>query len=255
MLTLSLLDGSGRDYPLEDGAELTVGAAPHCSVRLGALDVSRSHALLTCRRGKVIVLDLGSTNGTFVNGRRVKEGELVAGDQLRFSSVAAQILEASAGTPDEAGAESAEREESTSGNVPALLENSLHSLLTRWAVAGKSAQLALVDWLVTSRGVAGAAVLDNVDGVVGVVAAEGQLTGVLEDPRCVQLVNGGDTGTVAPEGIHLTFGGRDALALRAHDSPWILLVPGQAMPDGGELALIVRLSAVARRLDSAPSQR
>ena len=85
MLELILLDSSGRRFPLEEGTELMVGVASHCSVRLCAPDVSRAHALLTSRNGRTIVLDLGSTNGTFVNGKRIKETELAAGDLLRFS--------------------------------------------------------------------------------------------------------------------------------------------------------------------------
>ena len=255
MLSLSILDGSGRDYPLDEGTELTVGTAPHCSIRLAALDVSRSHALLTCRRGKVILLDLGSTNGTCVNGKRVKESELIAGDQLRFSSVGAQLVAASSPGDPEAGANVDEREESTSGSMPALLEDSLQRLLTRWSDGGQPAQLVLVDWLVSHRGLVGAAVLDAVDGEVGVLAAEGQLKEILDDPRCAELVRGGGRAAVAPEGVHLTLAGRDALVLRAHDTPWLLLVPGRSMPDGAELALFVRLLAVARRLDVAVPAR
>jgi hypothetical protein len=251
MLSLSLLDGSGRDYPLEEGMELTVGAAPHCTIRLAALDVSRSHALLTCRRGAVLVLDLGSTNGTFVNGKRVKQAELIAGDQVRFSSVAAQVVEAVSGHGSEPGTKSNEEEESTGSNVPALLDGSLHHLLLRWAAPGQPAQPALVDWLVTHRGISGAAVLDAIDGVAAVIAAEGPLAEILEDPQCDRLVNGTGAPAVAPEGVHLAVAGRDVVALRAHDTPWLLLFPGRSMPDGAELALIVRLLAVARRIDSA----
>jgi len=255
MLSLFLLDGSGREFALEEGAELTVGAAASCSIRLPAFDVSRSHALLTCRHGKVIVVDLGSTNGTFVNGRRVKDAELVAGDQIRFSSVAAQVV-----TPSPAGAAGGAaavlaREDSTGGSVPVPLEESLRPLLVRWAAAEHPAQLALVDWLVANRALAGAAVLDAEGEEIGVVAAGGQLADVLGDPECVALLRSGASGVVAREGVHLTVAGRDALALRAHDTPWLVLVPGRSMPDGEELALLVRLLAVARRLDSLPPAR
>jgi FHA domain len=253
MLSLSILDGRGRDYPLDEGTELTVGTASHCSIRLAALDVSRSHALVTCRRGKVIVLDLGSTNGTFVNGRRVKESELIAGDQLRFSSVGAQLVAASSPERPEAGTAVEREEESTSGGRPALLEDSLLELLTRWSDGGQPAQLVLVDWLVRHRAVMGAAVLDVIDGEVGVLAAEGQLKEILDDPRCADMVRGGGMAAFAPEGVHLVLAGRNTLALRAHDTPWLLVDPGRSMPEGAELALFVRLLAVARKLDFAPA--
>ncbi len=255
MLSLFLLDGSGREFPLQEGAELTVGAAAHCAIRLPAFDVSRSHALLTCRQGKAIVVDLGSTNGTFVNGRRVKDAELVAGDQVRFSSVAAQVITSSPAEAAGGGAVAAARDDSTGGSVPVPLEESLRTLLVRWAAAGHPAQLALVDWLVSHRALAGAAVLAAEGEEIGVVAAGGQLADILGDPDCAALLRGGARGAVAPEGVHVTVAGRDALALRAHDTPWLVLVPGRSMPDGEELALLVRLLAVATRLDSLPAAR
>ncbi len=263
MLELILLDGSERRFGLAEGTELVVGAAAHCSVRLAALDVSRTHALVACRGGKVIVLDLGSTNGTYLNGRRVKEAEVVAGDLLRFSSVLAQFVppggDQSGDTRLAATARGVAPDDPapglrspTSDQMPALVGDSLDLLLARWAGGGQGAQAGLVEWLVGSRGLRGAAVLEKLGREVAVVAAHGEVSRVLEDPECATLVRG-NRGAGSPEGLEVILGGQHVLALNSAELPVLVLVPGSATPDFGELSLMARLLAVARRLDGAPS--
>ena len=83
----SLFVIQGRDqgtrFQLEESIH-TVGRTANNSVRLHDTEVSREHAELV-RRGNLYVLrDLGSSNGTLVNGQPVDERELVSGDQLQF---------------------------------------------------------------------------------------------------------------------------------------------------------------------------
>jgi pSer/pThr/pTyr-binding forkhead associated (FHA) protein len=60
----------GASYPL--GTELTVGRATGCAVPLAAdTFVSQVHARVFRRGDDYWVEDLGSTNGTFVNGRKI----------------------------------------------------------------------------------------------------------------------------------------------------------------------------------------
>ncbi|HVN75019.1 MAG TPA: FHA domain-containing protein [Thermoanaerobaculaceae bacterium] len=261
MLELILLDGSGRRFSLADGTELKVGVAAQCAVRLSALDVSRTHALVTNRNGRLIVLDLGSTNGTFVNGKRVKEAELAAGDLLRFSSVMAQVVPQGGDRDGDGRAAASNGQEPraspagdttvspTSDTFPAPVQESLASLLFRWSAGGCSAQEELVRWLVGQRRVVGAAVLETIKGDITVVAAEGEVSAVLEDPGCEALLIAKVESTATPEEIITTIGGRTVVAMRTPGLPWLLLVPGAAMPEFGELALIAPLLAVARRLD------
>jgi len=261
MLELVLLDGSRRRFPVDEGNELTVGVAARCSVRLSAPDVSRAHALLTSRNGRTIVLDLGSTNGTFVNGKRVKETELAPGDFLRFSSVVAQVLPVSTGqSGDGAPREVTERvarpepgepenRSRSSDQMPIVVHESLEWLLSRWGSGARSAQEELVEWLVGEREFRGAAVLQEVNGEIIVVAAQGEIGAVLEDPACESLVRGGADGAGSTEGISVTIANQAVLAMKAPDLPWLVLVPNLAMPDFTELSLVARLLAVARRLD------
>jgi pSer/pThr/pTyr-binding forkhead associated (FHA) protein len=62
-------DGASRELPLE--APLEVGRDPDAGLVLDDQLVSRLHVRLTPRDGEVTVDDLGSRNGTFVNGTRI----------------------------------------------------------------------------------------------------------------------------------------------------------------------------------------
>lgn len=70
-------------YPL-DGA-VRVGRSLECEVTLNDPSVSRMHAVLETG-AEPAVRDLGSTNGTFVNGERVERKSLRDGDELRFGN-------------------------------------------------------------------------------------------------------------------------------------------------------------------------
>jgi Protein of unknown function (DUF3662)/FHA domain len=75
----------GQRTPIE-GAVIQIGRAPGCDVVLDDRNVSRRHAEIR-RRGPVVVLiDLDSTNGTIVNGRRVREHPLADGDRITLGN-------------------------------------------------------------------------------------------------------------------------------------------------------------------------
>src|SRR3954466_3983497 len=59
-----------------------VGRSPETHLRLDEEGVSRETAELVVEGGRVTVRDLGSTNGTLVNGARVDKRELRDGDKL-----------------------------------------------------------------------------------------------------------------------------------------------------------------------------
>lgn len=69
------------------------GRDPEAAIFLDDVTVSRHHAEFTVEEGRLSVRDLGSTNGTYVNGRRIDGGELEAGDEViigRFHLVVAR---------------------------------------------------------------------------------------------------------------------------------------------------------------------
>jgi hypothetical protein len=80
----------GQSFELED--ELTVGRAPGCGVRVEDAYTSNIHARLFRRDGALWLEDLGSTNGTWVNGERVDEARrLGRGDLLQVGSTVFEV--------------------------------------------------------------------------------------------------------------------------------------------------------------------
>jgi hypothetical protein len=65
---------------------VTIGRNPECTIVLADPNVSRQHAEVRPRGTGFVVIDLGSTNGSKVNGSKVSEHELVDGDELSFGS-------------------------------------------------------------------------------------------------------------------------------------------------------------------------
>jgi len=78
-----LPDGSDRQILL-DGRPLTIGRATDNDVVLRDSRVSRHHARLQSRRGTLVLTDLGSSNGSRVNGITVQEVVLGPGDRIQL---------------------------------------------------------------------------------------------------------------------------------------------------------------------------
>ena len=74
-------------FRLRPGAVKTVGRAPRADFILDAALVSRLHCRITATADKLEVVDLKSTNGTFVNDKRVQKAHLKGGDRLRLGRV------------------------------------------------------------------------------------------------------------------------------------------------------------------------
>lgn len=82
---LRVLEPTGGDRSIVlDGAGITIGRAPDNGLVLGDAAVSRHHARLQVRQGMLVLVDLESRNGTFVNGQLVSEMALGVGDQIQI---------------------------------------------------------------------------------------------------------------------------------------------------------------------------
>jgi hypothetical protein len=79
-----------------------VGRAPDCDVVVPSPRVSRYHAELSVDADGAHVRDLGSTNGTAVDGRPVREADLRPGDRVAFGGVEARLVERAATEGDDA---------------------------------------------------------------------------------------------------------------------------------------------------------
>lgn len=77
-----------------------IGRAPDCDLRMAILDVSRKHCRLIREERSLEVEDLGSTNGTYVNGARVQESMVGAGDVIQIGPVKC-VVQIDGQPPDE----------------------------------------------------------------------------------------------------------------------------------------------------------
>ena len=88
----------GRPPLLLAPGRLTIGRSAACDLVVDSVLVSRQHAQLECSPGRCTIEDLGSSNGTYVNGRRVSRAALSPGDRLRLGDVEL-AYQAGAGAP------------------------------------------------------------------------------------------------------------------------------------------------------------
>lgn len=83
--------GAGRRYPL--GAETSLGRSQDNTIYLEDAQSSRHHALFRQTAQGYVVSDLGSTNGTLVNDRRIEQPALVrSGDRVQIGNTVLQVI-------------------------------------------------------------------------------------------------------------------------------------------------------------------
>jgi pSer/pThr/pTyr-binding forkhead associated (FHA) protein len=96
----------GGEFPLRMDREIVIGRSSDLDMVLVEDMVSRKHAKISTSGGQIVISDMGSTNGTFVNGEKVKQLRLKEGDRILVGTsilklvsvdgVAAQATEAEA---------------------------------------------------------------------------------------------------------------------------------------------------------------
>ena len=84
-LVVRLTGADMREQALGQGHTL-IGRSRLCDVRLNSPIVSRHHALINHAGGSAVLVDLGSCNGTFVDGKRITAHELVSGETIRVGN-------------------------------------------------------------------------------------------------------------------------------------------------------------------------
>jgi pSer/pThr/pTyr-binding forkhead associated (FHA) protein len=86
VLAMFRSDGERRSFSVTRDATI-IGRRQDCDLRIPLGEVSRKHCRLTKDKGQVHVEDLGSSNGTYVNGQRVPQADLQPGDSLQVGPV------------------------------------------------------------------------------------------------------------------------------------------------------------------------
>ncbi len=83
-LALRFISGKyqGGEYPLEEGRQIVIGRSSDLDMVLVEEMVSRRHAQISMNGGVISIEDLGSTNGTFVNGEKIQRATLREGDRV-----------------------------------------------------------------------------------------------------------------------------------------------------------------------------
>jgi diguanylate cyclase (GGDEF)-like protein len=135
----------GLRVPLD--AELVLGRDPGCAVPLPASDVSRQHLRIAPDGDGHVLVDLGSTNGTLVNGAAVASRRLAPGDRITIGPYLARYLRA--GDDDEADlariAALARRDPLTGLPNRLAFEEALHRELRRARRDGSALALLALD--------------------------------------------------------------------------------------------------------------
>ena len=98
MLQLAIRDG--HEAINLDQSRITIGREGGNTLVLDANDISGYHAEIHCDADGVYLVDLGSTNGTFVNGKRITSRQkLAAWDRVAFATVEAELIDTAGRRP------------------------------------------------------------------------------------------------------------------------------------------------------------
>ncbi len=79
-------NGEPKAFHIEQGRTV-IGRRDDCDLRIPLSQISRKHAILTVEEKKVVLKDLGSANGTYINNKRISEEELRPGDHIVIGPV------------------------------------------------------------------------------------------------------------------------------------------------------------------------
>src|SRR5437660_7650459 len=93
MASLRFLGGALADQEIELTADaMTVGRGSSCQIQVTDAGVSSKHAKVYCENNQFYVMDLGSTNGTYVNDKDVDRQALEDGDVVTFGMTKATFI-------------------------------------------------------------------------------------------------------------------------------------------------------------------
>src|SRR5688500_9975975 len=89
----------GGEFPLPADGEIIIGRSSELDMVLVEDMVSRRHAKISVVADEIHIQDLGSTNGSFVNGEKIKHAKLAEGDRILIGTSIIKLV--AAGTADD----------------------------------------------------------------------------------------------------------------------------------------------------------
>jgi len=90
-LVMFTQDGERRNFPIT-GDKATIGRNSDSDIQVSLGVVSRHHCELSVKEDTVAVRDMGSSNGTYVNNKRVQQADLHAGDTITVGPVVFTVV-------------------------------------------------------------------------------------------------------------------------------------------------------------------
>jgi pSer/pThr/pTyr-binding forkhead associated (FHA) protein len=91
-LTISMGGQLGKSYAIGEKGLIIGRDAAQCDIVIMDPNVSRVHAWVTIKKGEVVIIDRGSTNGTYVNQAKVENANLKSGDSIQLGRKCNTIL-------------------------------------------------------------------------------------------------------------------------------------------------------------------
>ncbi|MDY7228878.1 FHA domain-containing protein [Hyalangium rubrum] len=144
----------GGEFPLKSDKQIVIGRSSELDMVLVEDMVSRKHAKILVSQGSITIEDLGSTNGTFVNGEKVKQARLKEGDRILIGTSILKLIHQGADSAnvdesmakqklEEAAAAQAARSTKTSSMTGKIEEIPLPDLLQLFHTSKKNGVLVI----------------------------------------------------------------------------------------------------------------
>jgi pSer/pThr/pTyr-binding forkhead associated (FHA) protein len=144
----------GGEFPLKADKQIVIGRSSELDMVLVEDMVSRKHAKIMISAGAITIEDLGSTNGTFVNGEKVKQARLKEGDRILIGTSILKLIQQGADSVpvdekvvrqklEEAAAAQAARSTKTSSMTGKIEEIPLPDLLQLFHTSKKNGVLVI----------------------------------------------------------------------------------------------------------------
>jgi hypothetical protein len=139
-LALKFISGKyqGGEFPLKAELPVIIGRSSELDMVLVEDMVSRKHARIWWDHGRPVIEDLGSTNGTFVNGEKVKSARLKEGDRILIGTSILKLVKGGGGVAID--------QEQVKRNLEQLAVNQ-SARQTKTAMTGKLEEVPLPDLL------------------------------------------------------------------------------------------------------------